>query len=75
MGAVAAALGKISRDALHLASGDKRLTPTARAVRAGPVPSVDECVQWLQRIWWVTGAIPSRRQSAACPASPGIGAP
>ena len=45
------ALGKVAQDAERMVRQDKRLTPSARAAGAGPVPSVDQCVQGLRDIW------------------------
>lgn len=48
-----AALSKLSCDAQRQVQQDRRLTPAARAAVAGPVPSIDQCLEGLQEIWWV----------------------
>jgi hypothetical protein len=45
------ALEKAFRNAERTLQQDKRLTPAARAVAAGPVPSVNQCLQGLEDVW------------------------
>eukprot|EP00887_Chlorella_sp_A99_P005713 scaffold1.g5713.t1 len=51
MEAPAAALGRLARDAERAVGQDARLTPAARRAAAGPVPSVDQCLEGLHEIW------------------------
>lgn len=44
-------LGKVSRDAQALVRQDRALTPAARRLTAGPVPSIDACLEGLHDIW------------------------
>ena len=43
-------LDKIRSNALRVMQQDKRLTPTARRVTKGSIPSVDQCLDGLQSI-------------------------
>jgi hypothetical protein len=53
MEAASRAMEKLSRDARQQVRQAKGLTPGARRHRAGPVPSVDDCLDGLQEIRWV----------------------
>ena len=45
------ALERIFQNASRFVQQDKRLTPAARRLSAGPVPSVDHCLQGLEELW------------------------
>ncbi len=49
--AVCQAMERYANNAQRLVQQDKSLTTAARAATAGPIPSIDQCLQGLQDIW------------------------